>query len=97
MQITTVMAREAPSTMMKSDRMVSTYSFDYSFKVIIPKKKAWLNSEKLPLPSVHLLSILMALVAQGKQVLEFILTPLGTLEVFLWVSALVFFRLCSYA
>jgi len=51
MQITTVTAREGPTTMMKSDRMVSTYSFDHSFKVIIPKKEAWLNSEKLPLPS----------------------------------------------
>jgi len=51
MQITTVMMREAPTTMMKSARMVSTYSFDHSFKVIIPKKEAWLNSEKLPLPS----------------------------------------------
>jgi len=44
MQITTVMVREAPATMMKSDRMISTYSFDHSFKVIIPKKEAWLNS-----------------------------------------------------
>jgi len=51
MQITTVMAREAPTTMTKSDRMVSTYGLDHSFKVIIPKKEAWLNSEKLPLPS----------------------------------------------
>jgi len=37
--------------MMKSDRMISTYSFDHSFKVIIPKKEAWHNLEKLPLPS----------------------------------------------
>jgi len=51
MQITTVMAREAPTTMTKSDQMVSTYSFDHSFKVIIPEKEAWLNLEKLPLPS----------------------------------------------
>jgi len=51
MQITTVMVREAPTTMMKSDRMVSMYSFDHFFKVIIPKKEAWLNSEKLPLTS----------------------------------------------
>jgi len=50
-QITTVMAREAPATVVKSDRMISTYSFDHSFIVIIPKKEAWLNSEKLPLPS----------------------------------------------
>jgi len=39
-QITT---REAPTRMMKSDRMVSTYSFDHSFKVIIPKTEARLN------------------------------------------------------
>jgi len=51
MQITTAMAREAPTTMMKSDKMVLTYSFDHCFKVSIPNKKAWLNSEKLPLPS----------------------------------------------
>jgi len=37
--------------MMKSDRVISTYSFNHSFKVIIPKKEAWLNSEKLPWPS----------------------------------------------
>jgi len=51
MQITTVMAREAPTTMTKSGRMVLTYSFDHFFKIIIPKKEAWLNSEKLLLPS----------------------------------------------
>jgi len=37
--------------MVKRDRIISTYSLDHSFKVIIPKKEAWLNSEKLPLLS----------------------------------------------
>jgi len=70
--------------------MISTYSFDHSFKVIIPKKEAWLNSEKLPLPSGS-----SVVYTDGKQVPEFILNPLGTLSVFLWVSTLVFFRFRS--
>jgi len=33
-----VLARETPTTMMKSDRMVSSYSYNHSFIFIIPKK-----------------------------------------------------------
>jgi len=66
--------------MLKSDRMVSTYTFDHFFKVIIPKKEAWLNLESYHCLQGHLLSILMALVAQGKTGAGVYIEPLGHTE-----------------
>jgi len=66
--------------MMKSDRMVSTYSYDHSFKVIIPNKEAWLNSEKLPLPSGSSVVYTDGSCSTGKTGAEVYIKSLGHIE-----------------
>jgi len=66
-QITTVMVREAPTTMMKCDRMISTYSFDHFLKLLFLRRRHGLTRRSYHCLQIHLLSTLMVLVARGNR------------------------------